>query len=51
MMRLVIKPDKLQWERPLTMRSGMYNFGTQEPVLLLDEAGNPYTDAVEIPVK
>jgi 4-amino-4-deoxy-L-arabinose transferase-like glycosyltransferase len=38
------------WKRPLTMRSGMYNFDTQEPVLLLDEAGNPYTDAVEIPV-
>ena len=39
------------WERPLTMRSGMYIFDTQEPVLLLDEAGNPYTDAVEIHVK
>ena len=39
------------WKRPLTMRSGMYIFDTQEPVLLLDEAGNPYTDAVEIPVK
>ncbi|MFO7679510.1 MAG: hypothetical protein R6X34_05615 [Chloroflexota bacterium] len=36
------------WERPLTMRSGMYNFNTQEPVLLLDVAGNPYADAVEI---
>lgn len=38
------------WERPLTMRSGMYVFDTQEPVLLLDVAGNPYTDAVEIPL-
>ena len=37
------------WKRPLTMRSGMYNFDTQEPILLLDVAGNPYTDAVEIP--
>lgn len=37
------------WKRPLTMRSGMYIFDTQEPVLLLDEAGNPYTDAVAIP--
>jgi len=39
------------WERPLIMRSGMYIFDTQEPVLLLDEAGNPYTDAVEVPIK
>jgi 4-amino-4-deoxy-L-arabinose transferase-like glycosyltransferase len=39
------------WKRPLTMRSGMYIFDTQEPVLLLDEAGNPYTDAVEIPIE
>lgn len=39
------------WERPLTMRSGMYIFDTQEPVLLLDEAGNPYTDAVEVPLE
>ncbi|MCZ7667313.1 MAG: hypothetical protein M5U34_08935 [Chloroflexi bacterium] len=39
------------WKRPLTMRSGMYIFDTQEPVLLLDEAGNPYTDAVEISIK
>ena len=39
------------WKRPLTMRSGMYIFNTEEPVLLLDEAGNPYTDAVEIPIK
>lgn len=38
------------WERPLIMRSGMYVFDTQEPVLLLDVAGNPYTDAVEIPL-
>lgn len=36
------------WKRPLTMRTGMYVFDTQEPVLLLDEAGNPYSDAVEI---
>lgn len=36
------------WKRPLTMRSGMYNFDTQEPILLLDVAGNPYADAVEI---
>jgi hypothetical protein len=39
------------WKRPLTMRSGMYIFDTQEPVLLLDEAGNPYSDAVEIPIE
>jgi hypothetical protein len=39
------------WKRPLTMRSGMYIFDTQEPVLLLDVAGNPYTDAVEIPLE
>jgi 4-amino-4-deoxy-L-arabinose transferase-like glycosyltransferase len=38
------------WERPLMMRTGMYRFDAEEPVLLLDEAGNPYTDAVEIPL-
>jgi hypothetical protein len=26
----------------------MYRYPSLEPVLLLDEAGNPYSDAVEI---
>ncbi len=46
-----VMPWDAGWKRPLTMRSGMYNFDTQEPVLLLDEAGNPYTDAVEISIE
>jgi len=32
----------------LLMRSGMYRYPSLEPVLLLDVAGNPYADAVEI---
>lgn len=32
----------------LLMRSGMYRYPSLEPVLLLDVAGNPYTDALEI---
>ena len=46
-----VLPWDAGWKRPLTMRSGMYSFDTQEPVLLLDVAGNPYTDAVEIKIK
>lgn len=34
--------------RPFIMRTGMYHYPSLEPVLLLDVAGNPYTDAVEI---
>jgi hypothetical protein len=33
---------------PYTLRLGMYRYPSLEPVLLLDEAGNPYSDAVEI---
>ena len=35
-------------KRPFTLRVGMYHYPSIEPVLLLDVAGNPYTDAVEI---
>ncbi len=35
---------------PLKIRVGMYEFSTLEAVLLLDVAGNPYTDAIEIDV-
>lgn len=31
-----------------TLRTGMYRYPSLEPVLLLDVAGNPYTDAIEI---
>jgi 4-amino-4-deoxy-L-arabinose transferase-like glycosyltransferase len=34
----------------LRMRSGMYLYPGLEPVLLLDVAGNPYADAVEVGV-
>lgn len=35
---------------PLSMRVGMYRFPSLENVPLLDEAANPATDAVEIPL-
>lgn len=33
---------------PYTMRVGMYHYPSLEPAPLLDEAGNPYSDAAEI---
>ncbi|MBP6469064.1 MAG: glycosyltransferase family 39 protein [Chloroflexi bacterium] len=43
-------PGEGEGERPLLMRSGMYRYPSLEPVLLLDVAGNPYADALEIPL-
>ena len=43
-------PGEGEGERPLFMRSGMYRYPSLEPVLLLDVAGNPYADALEIPL-
>lgn len=40
--------DLPEADAPYTMRLGMYRYPSLEPVLLLDEAGNPYSDAVEI---
>ena len=36
---------------PRTMRVGMYVYPQVEPVLLMDVAGNPYADAVEIEIR
>ena len=51
---IVVSQFLLPWpdaaERPLTIRTGMYYYPAIEPVLLLDVAGNPYTDAVEVEV-
>jgi hypothetical protein len=50
----VVSRFVLPWDeaasRPLTMRTGMYIYPELTPVLVLDVAGNPYTDAVEIEV-
>lgn len=35
---------------PLTMRVGMYRYPSLENVPLLDEAGNPFSDAAEFPL-
>jgi hypothetical protein len=35
---------------PLLMRVGMYRYPSLENVPLLDEAGNPYSDAAEFPL-
>jgi hypothetical protein len=49
---VVVSQFLLPWpaegERPFTIRTGIYYYPSIEPVLLLDVAGNPYTDAVEI---
>jgi hypothetical protein len=51
---VVVSQFLLPWpdeaERPFTIRTGMYYYPTIEPVLLIDVAGNPYTDAVEVEV-
>jgi 4-amino-4-deoxy-L-arabinose transferase-like glycosyltransferase len=48
----VVSQFMLPWPethaRPFTIRVGMYHYPEIEPVLLLDIAGNPYTDAVEV---
>lgn len=42
---------ELLWpETTHTLRLGMYQFPTLTPVYLLDVAGNPYTDAIELTV-
>lgn len=35
---------------PLLMRVGMYRYPDMSPALLLDEAANPYADALEVPL-
>lgn len=51
---VVVSRFVLPWpedgERPYTIRTGMYRYPSLEPVLLLDVAGNPYSDAVTIEV-
>jgi 4-amino-4-deoxy-L-arabinose transferase-like glycosyltransferase len=51
---VVVSQFLLPWpdegERPFTLRIGMYRYPQIEPVLLLDVAGNPYSDGVEIEV-
>ena len=51
---IVVSQFLLPWpdgaERPFTIRTGMYHYPAITPVLLLDVAGNPYTDAVEVEV-
>ena len=51
---IVISHFQIPWPdnaaKPLTARTGMYSYPALEPVLLFDVAGNPYTDAVEIPL-
>jgi 4-amino-4-deoxy-L-arabinose transferase-like glycosyltransferase len=51
---VVVSQFLLPWpaegERPFTIRTGMYHYPSIDPVLLLDVAGNPYADAVEIEV-
>jgi hypothetical protein len=51
---VVVSQFLLPWpaegERPFTIRTGMYYYPSIEPVPLLDVAGNPYTDAVEVEV-
>jgi len=49
---VVVSRFVLSWPQDvagLLMRSGMYRYPSLEPVLLLDVAGNPYADALEIP--
>ena len=49
---IVISRFDLPWpegERPYMIRTGMYIYPSLESVPLLDVAGNPYTDAIEIP--
>jgi hypothetical protein len=49
---VVVSRFVLPWpedgERPFTIRTGMYRYPSLEPVLLLDVAGNPFSDAVTI---
>jgi hypothetical protein len=51
----VISRFLLPWpgdaEGPLTMRTGMYTYPDIESVPVLDSAGNPYADAVEMPLE
>ncbi|MBK8988125.1 MAG: glycosyltransferase family 39 protein [Chloroflexi bacterium] len=50
---VVVSRFNLSWpgdDPGLLMRSGMYRYPGLEPVLLLDVAGNPYADAVAIPL-
>jgi 4-amino-4-deoxy-L-arabinose transferase-like glycosyltransferase len=51
---VVVSRFVLPWpedgERPYTIRTGMYSYPSLEPVLLLDVAGNPFSDAVTIEI-
>jgi hypothetical protein len=45
----VISRFTLDWaDEAASLRSGMYRYPSLEPVLLLDMAGNPYDDGVEV---
>lgn len=50
----IISFFKLPWtadaDAPLTMRTGIYNYPALENVPLMDVAGNPTSDAAELPV-
>ncbi len=45
-----VLPWPMDGERPYTIRTGMYRYPSLEPVLLLDIAGNPFSDAVTIKI-
>ena len=51
---VVVSHFQMPWPdsaaEPLTARTGMYSYPALEPVLVFDVAGNPYSDAVEIPL-
>jgi 4-amino-4-deoxy-L-arabinose transferase-like glycosyltransferase len=48
---VVVSQFTLDWSEPAaSLRSGMYRYPSLEPVLLLDVAGNPYDDGVEVEV-
>jgi 4-amino-4-deoxy-L-arabinose transferase-like glycosyltransferase len=51
---VVVSRFVLSWpeegERPYTIRTGMYRYPSLEPVLLLDVAGNPFSDGVTVEI-
>ena len=51
---VVVSQFEIPWPddaaEPLTARTGMYTYPALEPVLVFDVAGNPYSDAIEIPL-
>ncbi|MCA9957777.1 MAG: glycosyltransferase family 39 protein [Anaerolineales bacterium] len=48
---VVVSRFWLSWDAtavPATLRTGMYNYPALDPIMLLDVAGNPYADAIQI---